>query len=85
MFSRKVPCEDCRHIVKKEDASKVLVTIWQGKKYEETFYLYYCPEHRKPYEEIRNECSFGVGVAYISTFEVSPNGVPYGYKPIPNK
>ena len=39
-----VSCEDCKHLIRLEDAQRIM--------YDEWLEMYYCPEHRKQYDEL---------------------------------
>jgi len=45
--SEVIECEDCRHLIKKSVAQAIPLSD-----YGDDYTLYYCPEHRKPYDRI---------------------------------
>jgi hypothetical protein len=78
-FADKVKCEVCKHWIDKVDAQKVK-KVWEGR-YSTTDDLFYCPEHKRPYDKMFTSlCS--IGITYFKTMIVSEDGTPVGYKKI---
>ena len=79
-----VKCNDCKHLILEKDASSVEFTeIGIGTLEAKVFY---CPEHRKPYEK-KKELLFHPydQIRYYKELRVDENGVPIGYKKINEK
>lgn len=76
-------CEECKHLVERKDMQEVMqiyIYTYFPHPYESNS-LYFCPEHKKPYNEIEKWSS---EKKYFTTrkTEVSEDGTPIGYKKI---
>lgn len=73
-----LPCDECKHLVERKDLQEVIFQkIYTGRSE-----LYFCPEHKKPYDEVNDR---GLRKIYYTNrkIEVSENGTPLGYQKIP--
>jgi len=73
-FEDKVKCEECKHWIDKSDGQRIE---------DSSDYLWYCPEHRKPYESVRYHYEFNMRVpSFYKKMEVDEHGEPVGYKKV---
>ena len=47
-----VKCEECKCILYKKDAQEIKINYYDDLFYEHNSELYYCPQHKKPYDII---------------------------------
>ena len=73
-----VKCDECKHIIEKEDAQCVITKDIYSPSYILTSSNYYCPMHKKPYSRIVDR----IGESYYAELEVSEDGTPVGYTKI---
>lgn len=67
-----VKCSVCKHIVEKVDAQ----VVWNSYDAEK---IWYCPEHKVAYDEIRLYSSYPVTYYKYGTQQVTQEGAPFGY------
>lgn len=81
-FEGKTKCSECKHWVDEKDCQIIksrdnFILLEDGH-----YNRYYCPEHKKPYEEIFHSIA---GTTYYKRIRVDEQGVPVGYQKIKTK
>ena len=75
-----VSCDTCKCLLKKENAQNIPV---QNKIFGPDFIMNYCNSHKVKFESAAVD--YDGKMRMYSTFEVSEDGTPVGYKKIDNK
>lgn len=81
-FEDKVKCNTCKHWIDKSDAQKVETTFLNLFSMENPSFEYYCPEHKRAYDEV---CYVGFRRSYFKRLIVSEDGTPIGFTKIKHK
>lgn len=71
-FVDKVKCEECKHWIDRDDASKVKAHHLLSRPFDE----WYCPMHKKPYDE---KTTYIYPHRYYGRVEMEEDGTPVGY------